>query len=615
MVSTWENDEREWEKPHRRGIGLLDDEVDIDPDELSPAEKEVEFVDMLLHLKSKGKVSAEEACILAYWASRAGPSISEGTTWDLGRKPGVGHYSAHLDSVTQPEGMTENTSVRDCPVYNKFDGSRSTLGIHMGNAHELLAAEVESNPHLHDRLAEMHEREELPQSYYESPVVQKHGPKAFPCAVYLDGIAFTKRDSVFALFVYNLVENRRHLIVAMRKSQFCRCGCRNWCTLFTVFLHLRWCMDAAASGFNPTTGYAPGDGLGLAGEALGAIFAFIFLKGDWAEFGPTLCFPTFSSNYAPCPLCRTPKEELVCLEDFSSTQMPFATKTYAALDRACDACEISVELSQRDHLYLRARLGYDRRNKTDAFHGRYLLEDAPTIGPGLKHGDRLEPSANLPDIGQMFDELTVFPFTVMFWRRSVQTWVYHRNPIWSEEHGFTHDRTMAIDWLHTISLGVSQFFIVFVMHLFFAADAWGTRESTEDCRISSSLDQIRRELREYYRDQRAMGVNVTEITELSASTFGTLSSPACNFKGAETNHFMPYMHRLIVRFGGLLDDAPAVLQASSSLLRCVELLHEFPHTFPHDAIEDIPPYGCGKTHVATCADRAAVRGPPSPNEL
>ena len=197
-MSRWEDDERAWETPeaHRRGIGILNDEDDIDPDLLSPADKEVEFAEMLSHLKSKGKVSAEEACILAYWASRAGPIISEGTTWDLGRKTGVGHYSAHLDSVTQPEGMTENTSVCDCPVYNKFDGSRSTLGIHMGNAHELLAGEVASNPHLHDRLAEIHEREELPESYYESPVVQKHGPTVFPCAVYMDGIAFTNRDSV-----------------------------------------------------------------------------------------------------------------------------------------------------------------------------------------------------------------------------------------------------------------------------------------------------------------------------------------------------------------------------------------------------------------------------------
>ena len=174
---------------------------------------------------------------------------------------------------------------------------------------------------------------------------------------------------------------------------------------------------------------------------------------------------------------------------------------------------------------------------------------------------------------------------------------------------------MAVDWLHSISLGVSQLFAMFVMHLFFAADAWETRESSEECRISASLDRIRNELTQHYREQRAMNVNVTEITELSASTFGTAYAPACNFKAAETNHFMTYMHQLIVRFGGLLDDAPAVLQASSSLLRCVELLHEFPHTFPHDAIEDIPPYGCGKTLVATCADRAAVRGPPSPNEL
>ena len=56
-----------------------------DDDLLSPAEQAEEFLDMLVALKMRNKLSAKDICILAYRASRAGKALSEGVVWEVGK--------------------------------------------------------------------------------------------------------------------------------------------------------------------------------------------------------------------------------------------------------------------------------------------------------------------------------------------------------------------------------------------------------------------------------------------------------------------------------------------------------------------------------------------------
>ena len=57
------------------------------------------------------------------------------------------------------------------------------------------------------------------------------GTDVHPLALYVDGVRHTKRDGVIGFFIYSLVTPRRHLCVAVRKSDLCRCGCRGWCSM------------------------------------------------------------------------------------------------------------------------------------------------------------------------------------------------------------------------------------------------------------------------------------------------------------------------------------------------------------------------------------------------
>ena len=45
----------------------------------------------------------------------------------------------------------------------------------------------------------------------------------------------------------------------------------------------------------------------------------------------------------------------------------------------------------------------------------------------LKKDDRLEPHANMLDHASFFEQV-IFPFWVLFWRRSAETETMHRNP-------------------------------------------------------------------------------------------------------------------------------------------------------------------------------------------
>ena len=293
----------------------------------------------------------------------------------------------------------------------------------------------------------------------------------------------------------------------------------------------------------------------------------------------------FNHNYHYCPLCRANKEDFVILEGFSQDAFPYAEKTYDEVDEACRVCEIVLVLTAILHQQIRTRLGYDRTKK--GYHGRYLMEGIP--GTNLEIGDRLEPSWEIPDTGAGFDNLCVFPITATFWRSSRETWVYHRNPLWNRRMGFTHDRCMAVDWLHSLSLGVFQFFVMAAIHILLQADVWETKETTEEARNAASIDRIRAELTEFYRSQKKKGINVTEITDLAPSTFGTARSPGCHLKAAETNHFMPYLDNLLARFSAVLPDPRGWQQASASLLKCLALIREHPQVFPVDAAEECPP--------------------------
>ena len=107
--------------------------------------------------------------------------------------------------------------------------------MYMNAPHEKLDQEVKDNPQIVEDLRGMLATRSFPPAYYQNDVVKAHaGRPVLPCALYLDGAPFSKRDGLVGLVVYNLVSMKRHLVAIYRRSNLCKCGCRGWCSLLPI---------------------------------------------------------------------------------------------------------------------------------------------------------------------------------------------------------------------------------------------------------------------------------------------------------------------------------------------------------------------------------------------
>jgi hypothetical protein len=131
------------------------------------------------------------------------------------------------------------------PMHSKYDLSRTMHDVLVQLPHEELSKEVALNPSAATGPLDP----EWTDAYRVHPVVVAHPEsKVIPLAFYLDGISFTKSDTLLGIFVYSLHSMSRHLVAVLRKSHFCRCGCKGWCTLFPMFAAIKWSFDVLASG-------------------------------------------------------------------------------------------------------------------------------------------------------------------------------------------------------------------------------------------------------------------------------------------------------------------------------------------------------------------------------
>ena len=206
--------------------------------------------------------------------------------------------------------------------------------------HEVFTEEFEKHrDDLGRQLATAIAERALPRLYFRHAVVANAPADCpvFPLAIYLDGVSFTRNDTVLRIWLVCLLTNRRWLLMAIRKSDTCKCGCRGWCSLHPLFSVLAWSSVALAEGAHPwdrhdARGY-PGDGIrtATAGHNLGYRGAILFIIEEWAEYANTLGFPTWASLQSLCLVCRSTLASVYDLGGVSVLSLPWPPKTYADL--------------------------------------------------------------------------------------------------------------------------------------------------------------------------------------------------------------------------------------------------------------------------------------------
>ena len=156
--------------------------------------------------------------------------------------------------------------------------------------HEALNEEVVGDTKLPSQVEQAVKEEEWATNYAQHPVARA-SPQGtvYPFALYIDGVPFSKHDSFLGFWVCNLVSLKRVLVVVVRKSTMCDCGCKRWCSILPVLQFLLWSFRDLVAGRMPGHRHdghewrpEDGDRQKVVGASIikGAI---VLIKGDWSE--------------------------------------------------------------------------------------------------------------------------------------------------------------------------------------------------------------------------------------------------------------------------------------------------------------------------------------------
>lgn len=515
-----------------------DEDERLDPG-TTPGTEFVNFVNELYLLR---KLSARDMCLLCHYASSAG--IREATPH--ARRPGLpsGHYQRALSSSLPYLRERDRLYEIDVPSYSSDAMSRATVCLTMIPPHEALADCIGGDGTSLEELRSAISGRELPECYYEHPVVQGSADPVWPISVFIDGVPYSQTDGVIGCWVCDELSGKRALVFGIRKKSLCECGCRGWCSIDAALRFLRWSLEACAAGRYPTARH---DGhvwrasdkrrAACAGQPLPVRTCVLYIKADWAEISTTMGFPSWNSSLRPCFYCNASGDSLYKTDGLSAIGLPWRSNLPGEYEEACARCEMHVVLSKPLHEAILNALVWDKRK--DGSRGRALRHAIPQAR--LRAGDRLEPAACLLDVGE-FDQICVFPHPVVFWRPTLETLARHRNPLFSQALGLTPGRSMTVDVLHALHLGVLNGFCKHALWHMLLGGAWGRRETVDETSAAAVL-QIRHELRVFYRewDRTHPAGTLTRIGHFSKRVIGDAASRKLTTKGAETWGFLLFL--------------------------------------------------------------------------
>ncbi len=307
MPRAWEEDLHSWEQDWHTEPQADPDDPDFDYDAVSAKVAAEEFGNLVVDLKLQGSLSAKHACILCWWASKAGIG---GITSRLAVHPqrSSGQYSKHFDLVVGSGADAEDDFyVMSTPSFRRTDATRVSQDVRMWPPLEAADEEIMGEPNMQSQLAECIAKGDLPPAYFEHRGVTEApaDTPVYPYSLYVDGVKFQRTDHVIGFYLTSLVTGQRMLVCALRKSELCACGCRGADTIYTVMLTLHWSFAAMIAGLRPESRH---DGSAwtrwdsvrdaLAGRKLGWRGVIIWLKCDMAEFTTTFGFPSWMTR---CP--------------------------------------------------------------------------------------------------------------------------------------------------------------------------------------------------------------------------------------------------------------------------------------------------------------------------
>ena len=187
---------------------------------------------------------------------------------------------------------------------------------------------------------------------------------------------------------------------------------------------------------------------------------------------------------------------------------------------------------ERAELWEATAMYFDKRKKgkglTVGRHANALNHHSATLEPG----DRLLPQTGLEDVGDY--AVVGTPCWLRFWRPSRATLTTSPNPLWEQGPGISIVGNFAVDFLHTVALGVMGSVVCQVIWRVLLSDIFVPQGLEKNMRFAIGIGRLNAELNTWYESERNAGRAPNEVEALAPSMFGTPETHAIKAKGGET---------------------------------------------------------------------------------
>ncbi len=317
-------------------------DVEFDWDAVTEAVAEEELGSLIIGMKHRGTLSATDACLLCWWAQKAGV---KGTVAQVAMRPGhkwSGIYSKHFDKIVNPTDPDDELYVMTAPAYHRSTDLRILADFSVLPPHDAADEEIRGTPGIRELLEKCRNTDTLPPAYNEHEVVRDapEGTPVYPYALYIDAVKFQRTDGVIGIWLCSLVTGLRQLCVAIRKSEMCACGCRGWCTMYCIMTLLNWSFVHMARGRAPSARHdgspwnesESGHAI-VSGTSLGWRGVVLFIKCDMMEHVTSFGFPSWATHKHPCP-CATARPRIGAASRASARSLfPGKRKTLQSTSR------------------------------------------------------------------------------------------------------------------------------------------------------------------------------------------------------------------------------------------------------------------------------------------
>ena len=150
---------------------------------------------------------------------------------------------------------------------------------------------------------------------------------------------------------------------------------------------------------------------------------------------------------------------------------------------------------------------------------------------------------------------------------------HHRDPLFCPNLRLSLHHSFAVDWLHTLSLGVFQDYGGELVNTLIRLEVFPAAGSSDEVRRRAAVASIQADLFAFYSSEMKLGRVHTQVQRLDPSMFGTDSQPALKLHGAETNGFLHFCPVLLNKYRGFLTSPDIWLKCCTCLLHMYDLCH------------------------------------------